>query len=72
MIHNYTLEWSRTINHGVLFEINDEACRFFKHIEMRMQNQLRAMLDSPLPLSGKRGIIIDSAAADDDVGTYFL
>lgn len=40
----------------------------YSSIKMRMQNQLRAMLGSPLPLSGKRGIIIDSvAAADDDV-----
>lgn len=26
---SYTLEWSRTINRGGLFEINDEAYRFF-------------------------------------------
>ena len=64
---SYTLEWSRTVNRGGLFEINDDTYRLFKHIEMRMQNQLRAMLNSPLSLPGKREIIIDSVASDDDV-----
>ena len=40
---SYTLEWSRTVKRGGLFEINDEAYRL-KRIETRMQNQLRAML----------------------------
>ena len=63
---SYTLEWSRTVNRGGLFEVNDEAYRLFKRIETRMQNQLRAMLNSALSVPGKREIIIDSVAGDDD------
>lgn len=34
----YTLEWTRTINRGGLFEINDEAYRLFKAIEIKCRN----------------------------------
>ena len=69
---SYTLEWSRTVNRGGLFEVNDEAYRLFKRIETRMQNQLRAMLNSALSVPGKREIIIDSVAGDDDVQFLWL
>ena len=64
---SYTLEWSRTINRGGLFEINDEAYRLFKEIEMKMQKQLLSILESSLSLLGKRELVIDAAAGDDDV-----
>ena len=49
---SYTLEWSRAINRGGLFEINDDAYRLFKEIEMKMQRKLLSMLQSSLPLPG--------------------
>jgi len=30
---SYTLEWSKILNHGGLFKMNDEAYRLFRHIE---------------------------------------
>ena len=60
----YTLEWS---SRGGLFEINDEAYRLFKEIEMKMQKQLLSILESSLSLPGKRELVIDAVAGDDDV-----
>ena len=64
---SYTLEWSRAINRGGLFQINDDAYRLFKEIEMKMQRKLLSMLQSSLPLPGKRELVIDAVASDDDV-----
>ncbi len=49
-----TLEWSRTLNRGGLFEINDEAYRLFKEIEMKMQKQLLLESSLSLPRVGDR------------------
>ena len=61
---SYTLEWS---SRGGLFEMNDEAYRLFKEIEMKMQKQLLSILESSLSLPGKRELVIDAVAGDDDV-----
>lgn len=64
----YTLEWSRTVNRGGLFEINDETFHLFQAIELDMQKRLLSTLSSFSNKSDdRRQFIIDAAAADTDV-----
>ena len=64
----YTLEWSRTVNRGGLFEMNDETFHLFQAIELDMQKRLLSTLSSFSNKSDdRRQFIIDAAAADTDV-----
>ena len=55
-----------TVNHGGLFEINDETFRLFREIEIKMQRHLLEVLRS-VSTSGQRQLIVDTVASDDDV-----
>ena len=56
----YTLEWSRKVNRGGLFEVNDETFRFFREIEIKMQWQLMEVLRRQVPIEGQKQLIIDT------------
>ena len=64
----YSLEWSRAVNRGGLFEINDETFHLFQAIELDMQKRLLSTLTSFSDKSeDQRQFIIDAVAADTDV-----
>ena len=64
----YSLEWSRAVNRGGLFEINDETFHLFQAIELDMQKRLLSTLTSFSDKSeDRRQFIIDAVAADTDV-----
>ena len=63
----YTLEWSRKVNRGGLFEVNDETFRFFREIEIKMQWHLMEVLRRQVPIEDQKQLIIDTVASDEDV-----
>lgn len=63
----YTLEWSRKVNRGGLFEVNDETFQFFREIEIKMQWHLMEVLRRQVPIEGQKQLIIDTVASDEDV-----
>lgn len=63
----YTLEWTRAVNRGGLFEINDVTFLLFGEIEVKMQKHLLSTLKSSLSTSGKREFIVNTVASDQDV-----
>ena len=67
----YTLEWSRKLNRGGLFEVNDETYRFFREVEVKMQSILMAVLKRSVAASGQKQVIIDTVASDDDVQFFW-
>lgn len=68
----YTLEWSRTVNCGGLFEINDETFSLFKEIEVSMQWHLLSILESTLDEHGMRKLIINAVSSNDDVRFFWF
>ena len=67
----YTLEWSRKLNRGGLFEVNDETYRLFREVEVKMQSTLMAVLKRSVAVSGQKQSIIDAVANDDDVQFFW-
>ena len=64
----YSLEWSRAVNNGGLFEINDETFHLFQAIELDIQKHLLSTLTSfPDKSEDRRQFIVDAVAADTDV-----
>ena len=64
----YTLEWSRAVNRGGLFEISDETYHLFQAIELDMQKRLLSTLLSFQNKSDdRRQLIINAVTTDADV-----
>lgn len=66
-LQEYTLEWTRKVNRGGLFEVNDETFRLFREIEIKMQWHLMEVLSRSVAIPGQKQLIIDTVASDDDV-----
>ena len=62
----YTLEWSKKVNRGGLFEVNDETFRFFREIEIKMQWHLMEVLRQ-VPIEGQKQLIIDTVASEENM-----
>lgn len=66
-LQEYTLEWTRKVSRGGLFEVNDETFRLFREIEIKMQWHLMEVLSRSVAIPGQNQLIIDTVASDDDV-----
>ena len=68
----YTMKWTRLVNRGGLFEINDTAFMLFKEIELITRKQLFITFEQGSSVdSGQRETIISAIANDDNVQFFF-
>lgn len=68
----YTLEWTRTVDRGGLFEMNDETFRLFGEIEIKVQWHLMEVLKRSASASSTRQVIVDAVASDDNVQFFWV
>ena len=57
-LEDYTLEWTRKVNRGGLFEVNDETFRLFREIEIKMVWHLMEVLSRPVAIPGQKELSI--------------
>ena len=62
----YTKEWTKAVNRGGLFEVNDKAYNFFYDLEMKVRKHLPRLFRSSVPSSIK-GDIIKDLMSDDNI-----
>ena len=53
-LQEYTLEWTRKVNRGDLFEVSDETFQLFREIEIKMQWHLMEVLSRPVLIPGQK------------------
>ena len=70
---DYTCEWTRIVNRGGLYEVNDDVYLLVKEIEAIMQVELTDLLKQSTPISGgsSKETIIDLVLQNTNIQFYW-
>lgn len=68
----YTAKWTRLVNRGGLFEVNDTAFMLFKEIEVQVRKHLFIALQRCTVVDGgQREVIVSAVASDNTIRRYW-